>query len=171
MQAFDKALGVVLRHEGGWVNHAADPGGETNLGVTKRVWQEWSGKREVNMKALTPAKVSPLYKAMYWDKLKCDQLPPALALCVFDFGVNAGVSRAAKLLQGMVGVVRDGAIGPGTMNALNGFLKAHGHAYAVKAYQNSRRDYYRALHHFDTFGRGWLRRVDSVETEALRLIP
>lgn len=171
MAAFDAALKVILRHEGGYVNHPKDPGGETNFGVTKRVWLEWIGKREANMKALTPAKVAPLYRAMYWDKLKCDQLPPALALCVFDMGVNAGVNRAAKMLQGMVGAVRDGAIGPGTMNALTGFLKAHGLAYAVRSYQRSRRDYYRALDTFDTFGRGWLRRVDETETEALRLIP
>lgn len=173
MAAFDAALKVILRHEGGYVWNKVDPGGETSLGVTKRVWQEWTGKpvSTANMKALTPAKVAPLYRAMYWDKLKCDQLPPALALCVFDMGVNAGVNRAAKMLQGMVGAVRDGAIGPGTMNALTGFLKAHGLAYAVRSYQRSRRDYYRALDTFDTFGRGWLRRVDETETEALRLIP
>lgn len=173
MAAFDAALKVILKHEGGYAFHPKDPGGETMLGVTKRTWEEWTGKKAGpdTMKGLTPAKVTPLYKARYWDALKCDQLPPALALCVFDFGVNAGVSRAAKLLQGMVGAVRDGQIGPATMNALKGYLKAHGHPYAIRAYQNARRDYYRALPTFDTFGRGWLRRVDEVETAALRMLP
>ena len=39
----------------------------------------------------------------------------------------------------------------------------------VVAYSDARRKYYRKLKTFDTFGRGWLRRVDETEVEALRL--
>ena len=42
---FSKCLTLILHHEGGWVNHPRDPGGETNLGVTKRVWEEWGGTK------------------------------------------------------------------------------------------------------------------------------
>ncbi len=40
-QNFDAALKAILHHEGGFVNHPSDPGGMTNLGVTKKVWEEW----------------------------------------------------------------------------------------------------------------------------------
>ena len=36
---YDKCLEMILHHEGGYVNHPKDPGGETNLGVTKRVYE------------------------------------------------------------------------------------------------------------------------------------
>ena len=41
--SFKECLDLVLKSEGGWVNHPSDPGGETNLGVTKRVWEEYVG--------------------------------------------------------------------------------------------------------------------------------
>ncbi len=62
---FDEALKAILHHEGGYVHHKLDPGGMTNLGVTKRVWEEWVGHEvdEKAMRALTPELVGPLYKA------------------------------------------------------------------------------------------------------------
>lgn len=170
---FDKALKVILRHEGGWSNNPRDPGGMTNLGVTRATWEGWIGRQtsESEMRALTIPAVGPLYKKRYWDALRCDELPAGLALCVFDFGVNAGIARAARYLQAMVGASRDGKVGPATIAAVKAFVAAHGEAEAVRQYQNSRRQYYHELSTFPTFGRGWLRRVDETETEALRLVP
>ena len=91
---WEKCLKLILHHEGGYVNHPKDPGGETNLGVTKRVYEEWGGTKD--MKDLTVEDVSPIYKKNYWDRIKGDELPSGLDLCVFDFGVNAGTGRAAK---------------------------------------------------------------------------
>jgi len=168
---FDKCLGVILHHEGGYVNHPLDPGGITNLGVTKKTYEAYV-KRTVTkdeMKALTPATVAPLYKTMYWDALKCDdiaKIAPGLALCVFDFGVNAGVGRASEYLQNLVGVTADRKIGPNTLKAVRKFVDTRGHDGACEAYQNARRTYYRSLRTFRVFGRGWLRRVDSVEVTA-----
>ena len=61
---FPKALAAVLVHEGGYVNNPKDPGGMTNLGCTKTVWEEHCGHPvdEKAMRALTPADVGPLYK-------------------------------------------------------------------------------------------------------------
>ena len=39
------SLTTILHHEGGYVNHPKDPGGETNLGVTNRVYEEYGGKK------------------------------------------------------------------------------------------------------------------------------
>mgnify|MGYP000683250118 CR=1 FL=1 len=45
---YDKCLELILHHEGGYVNHPKDPGGETNLGVTKRVYEEWGGTKDTD---------------------------------------------------------------------------------------------------------------------------
>ena len=97
MSNFDECLQIILHHEGGYVNHPKDPGGETNLGVTKRVYEEHGGTKD--MKDLEFEDVAPIYKKSYWDRVKGDELPAGLDLCVFDFGVNAGTGRAAKYLQ------------------------------------------------------------------------
>jgi lysozyme family protein len=169
--AFETALAEILHHEGGYVNHPKDPGGRTNLGVTQRVWEGWTGKAatEADMRALTPAKVAPLYRKNYWEAVGCDKLPAGLALCVFDFAVNAGPGRAGRYLQRMVGATQDGKVGPQTIAAVFGYVQSRGEVAAVRAYQDARRGYYRQLGTFKTFGRGWLRRVDEVERAALEM--
>ena len=160
-----KCLETILHHEGGYVNHPKDPGGETNLGVTKRVYEDFGGTKD--MKDLTREDVEPIYKKNYWDRVKGDQLPEGLDLCVFDFGVNAGTGRAAKYLQTMIGTVADGGIGPNTLKKLDEYVDEHGLNETIKSYQVERQKYYESLSTFDTFGRGWTRRV--VETTKLAL--
>ena len=173
MTAFDTCLAIILHEEGGYVNNKADPGGMTNLGITRNTWEAWSKKAasEADMRALKPATVAPLYRANYWSPLCCDRLPPALALCVFDFGVNTGTKRAARYLQQFVGAFADGNIGPATLAAVDGWIAVHGVAAAVRGYQEARRSFYRQLATFKTFGKGWLRRVDEVQALALGMIP
>ena len=165
---YDKCLETILHHEGGYVNHPKDPGGETNLGVTKRVYEEHGGTKD--MKDLTVEDVAPIYKKGYWDKMKGDELPSGLDLCVFDFGVNAGPGRAAKYLQTMIGSTPDGGKGPMTLKAVSEYVEEHGLVKAIENYQAARQSYYEKLSTFDTFGRGWTRRVDETTQLAKTLI-
>ena len=162
-----KCLETILHHEGGYVNHPKDPGGETNLGVTKRVYEDFGGTKD--MKDLTREDVEPIYKKNYWDRVKGDDLPAGLDLCVFDFGVNAGTGRAAKYLQTMIGTVADGGIGPNTLKKLNDYVEEHGIEDAIKNYQSDRQKYYESISTFDTFGKGWTRRVDETTELALEM--
>lgn len=168
---FPDALKELLKHEGGYVNHPQDPGGMTNLGVTKRVYEDWVGHpvSEKIMRSLTVEHVRALYKANYWDKVKGDDLPDGLDLCVFDFAVNAGPVRAAKYLQLMVGTNPDGKIGPATLARVKNYVRDHGVAHAINRYQDMRESYYMKLRTFKTFGRGWLRRVEEVRKTALEM--
>ena len=165
---YQKCLETILHHEGGYVNHPKDPGGETNLGVTKRVYEEWGGTKD--MKDLVVEDVAPIYKKNYWDKLKGDDLPGGLDLCVFDFGVNAGPGRAAKYLQTMIGTVADGGIGPNTLRKVSDYVNEHGIEETVKKYQEARQGNYESLSTFETFGRGWTRRVDETTELALSMV-
>ena len=169
MQAnYDKCLETILHHEGGYVNHPKDPGGETNLGVTKRVYEEFGGTKD--MKDLTVEDVAPIYKKGYWDKMKGDDLPNGLDLCVFDFGVNAGPGRAAKYLQTMIGTVADGGIGPNTLAKLKEYVDENGIEKTIENYQQNRQRYYEKLSTFATFGKGWTRRVDETTELAKTMV-
>ena len=163
-----KCLETILHHEGGYVNHPKDPGGETNLGVTKRVYEEFGGTKD--MKDLTREDVEPIYKKNYWDRLKGDDLPAGLDLCVFDFGVNAGTGRAAKYLQTLIGTTPDGGIGPNTLAKVSEYVKENGLKNTIENYSKARQEYYESLSTFDTFGKGWTRRVKETEELALEMI-
>ena len=167
-QNYQKCLDMILHHEGGYVNHPKDPGGETNLGVTKRVYEDWGGTKD--MKDLEVEDVAPIYRKNYWDRIKADDLPSGLDLCVFDFGVNAGTGRAAKYLQTMIGTVADGGIGPNTLRALANYVESEGVESTIKNYQAERQSYYESLSTFETFGRGWTRRVEETTESALEMI-
>jgi len=161
---WEQCFAMVLKHEGGYVNHPKDPGGMTNLGVTKRAWEQYVGREvdEATMRGLTPEKVKPFYKAMYWDKIKGDQLPSGVDYAAYDLAVNSGVGRAAKYLQQIAGVPADGVIGPKSMEA----ILACDAAETVDAICDRRLDFLKALPTWETFGKGWGRRVADVESKA-----
>lgn len=110
MAEFIKSLPVVLKHEGGYVNDPDDPGGMTNLGVTKRAWDAFTehDATESDMRALDTVTVAPFYKQKYWDKLgvlcgSLDDMEQDYATSLFDYGVNTGLlaaKRAHDIAQG-----------------------------------------------------------------------
>jgi lysozyme family protein len=165
---YQKCLEMILHHEGGYVNHPKDPGGETNLGVTKRVYEDFGGTKD--MKDLTVEDVAPIYEKNYWGRMKCDSIPSGLDLCVFDFGVNAGTGRSAKFLQTMIGTTADGGIGPNTLSKLSDYIDENGIEDTIKNFQAERQSYYEGLGTFETFGKGWTRRVTETTESALEMI-
>ena len=165
---FEKSLDLVLKSEGGFVNHPSDPGGMTNLGVTKTVWEEWVGHPvdEKIMRNLTAEYVAPMYKKKYWDSCGCDNLAKGLDYIVFDFAVNAGPGRAIKTLQQALGVSADGVIGQGTMGAV---IASNPHD-LIDKYTQAKEAFYKSLSTFPTFGAGWLRRVAEVKVIAQSML-
>jgi lysozyme family protein len=168
---FETCLALMLAHEGGFVNHPQDPGGMTNLGVTKRVWEEWTGHEvdEKQMRALTPELVAPLYKRKYWDAVRADDvLVDGVDYCVFDVAVNSGPGRAIKFLQSCVGVTADGGFGPATMAAVT--KAQEDPARLIEMYCARRLEFLQSLKTFETFGKGWSRRVQEVKDKALKML-
>jgi lysozyme family protein len=154
----------MLKSEGGFVNHPSDPGGMTNLGVTKATWENWidHASDEAEMRALTPEQVEPLYKQRYWDAVRGDDLPVGLDYLMFDFGVNAGPGRAIRVLQSAVGVNPDGGFGPMTFAAVQAINPVE----LIEKFSQAKEDFYRSLAQFPTFGKGWLNRVADVKVKA-----
>ena len=156
-----------MKSEGGWVNNPADPGGETIWGVTKRVWEDYTGKPIDSMKGLTQDDVKPLYRDRYWKAIRGDELPSGLDYCVFDCAVNSGVSRAVKILQSIIGVNNDGAIGNNTMAAVSQFKDP---TQLIKDYAKERLKFVEGLKTFAVFGEGWESRIEFVRDKALAMI-
>jgi lysozyme family protein len=167
---FETCLKLMLAHEGGFVNHPQDPGGMTNLGVTKRVWEEWVGHEvdEKQMRALTPETVAPLYKRKYWDACRADDLVDGVDYVVFDVAVNSGPGRAIKFLQSCVGVTADGGFGPATLAAVK--KSEEDPARLIEMYCAKRLEFLQSLKTFETFGKGWSRRVQEVKDKALKML-
>ena len=165
---FDVCLEMLLEHEGGYVNHPKDPGGETNLGVTRAVYEQHVGRQVMDgeMRSLTKADVKPIYKTMYWDKVRGDDLPHGLDWSVFDWAVNSGPGRAAKALQRIVGVKPDGGIGPVTLRAVHNFDAGD----LIEKMHDQRQAFYEGLNTFSTFGRGWTKRNASTLEQARSLL-
>lgn len=165
---FAACLAQVLRHEGGYVDHPADPGGATNLGITLATLAAWRGKpvTKQDVRDLTVAEAGEIYRARYWLPIRGDALPPGVDLAVFDAAVNSGPMRAAKWLQSVLGVAQDGEIGLQTLAAL---ARAPGPVTVITDLCDARMRYLRGLPTWSTFGRGWTRRVAEVEGEALRV--
>lgn len=169
---FDASFAQVMKSEGGYVNDAADHGGETNLGVTIGAWGAYLGRaiQPGEMKALTLDTVKPFYKTMYWDKVKCDDLPAGVDYAVFDFAVNAGVARAAKFLQRAVGAVDDGVVGPNTLF----LVKKTTPGKLLENFTEQKEEFYNTLAEKNPtqqkFLKGWMNRVASVQTAATSMM-
>ena len=166
---FDKSLEMLLHHEGGYVNHPEDPGGETNLGVTRAVYEQWVGRQVMDgeMKALTVADVAPIYKTNYWDRIKGDDpmMPSGLDFASFDWAVNSGVGRPAKVIQKYIGAKQDGAIGPKTL----ALVAENDPSNIIQYLYEQRQKFYERLKTFETFGKGWTRRNQETLKAAMEM--
>ena len=117
------------------------------------------------VRALTRVEAGAIYRRLYWATVKAEGLPAGLDLAVFDLAVNSGPGRAARLLQRALGLLEDGVIGPKTLDA----VASRDPAATVRALTRERLGFLGRLPTWKTFGRGWRRRVEDVEAEALRL--
>jgi lysozyme family protein len=140
-------------------------------GVTLATYQAWMGNPSLtaaDLQAISDDQLSALYGALYWNPVAGNSLPPAVAMMVFDFSVNAGVRTSAVALQHAVGAVEDGSIGPMTLAA----VASDNVTFLVGRLAQLRADYYRSLTTmFPIFGRGWIARTDACEAKAMLLLP
>ena len=90
---FDQAFEWLIGHEGGYVNHPNDPGGETKYGISKR---SYPGE---NIKEMTLVRAKDIYQRDYWWKAGCDLVPDCVKFDLFDTAVNAGPGTAIRMLQ------------------------------------------------------------------------
>ena len=166
-QNFEASLEHVLKHEGGWADHPADPGGATMKGVTLATYSDWLGRSasKDELRNIPNQHIQEIYKKRYWDAVCGDGLPAGVDYVVFDMAVNSGPGRAAKMLQAAVGATADGKIGPKTLE----IVKNHDAKALIGTFQSNRQHFLEALPTFATFGKGWTRRVNEAGDIARKL--
>lgn len=172
---FELCLDTVLRFEGGYADHPSDPGGATNMGITRKTLARWRAvspwwalpKSEVQSLKLPEA--ARIYKSGYWDRSNAGKLPPGLDLALFDFAVNSGPDRAIRTLQGQLNVVQDGQIGPVTLGAIKTAIALKGAAGLIDALCDKRLGFLTRLAIFAVFGAGWTARVAAIRKAALAM--
>lgn len=160
--AFRIALDFLLKEEGGYANRSAadDPGGETNAGITHLTLDDYrhdfpEESMPESVRDLSPEQVSTIYRDLYWDECRCGDMPPCIALAVFNSAVQSGPNRAVKLLQRLLGVRDDGTIGPMTMRA----LRSSDCKTLLPAYLAEQQFFEMGLSNWNANRRGWTLRL------------
>lgn len=157
---FNDAVQIILSLEAGYVNHPRDPGGETNFGISKKSYPH------LNIKELKVEDAIEIYRRDYWDKCKCDFLPPFIRLAVFDASVIQGPEVAIGLLQAALGVKVDGDPGPVTITAIQNANKEK----LLLKYIERRWDRMSQSKAFPFYAEGWANRLFKISiSSAVRL--
>lgn len=187
---FKEILKLVLDNEGYYSNHPADKGGETYAGITRKHEPNWKGwgiidkikltrniKQNEKLNEVPFNLIEDVYRNNYWNAVKGDELlaiDEMVAAHVFDFAVNAGVSRAIKTLQECVNekfsntcstqLTVDGNIGPKTLAATKSCLLLSSSLPLCDIYIKRRKDFYTSIGKGNqvVFLKSWLKRVDHI---------
>jgi len=159
-ELFNRAIEVVLDHEGGYVDHPTDPGGATNFGISSR------SHPEVDIENLTRDDAIEIYWTHHWQGRNFDMLPEKIATKTFDLAVNMGLKAGVVCLQralrscGIL-VSIDGVIGPETASGVAGTCELA----LVAALRSEAASHYRLVlardEGFAPFAEGWMNRAYS----------
>lgn len=168
----DVAFPYVIGIEKGFQCDPKDPGNwtEGKVGAGRLVGTKYGVSAKsyphLDIPNITLETAQALAKADYWDKVYGDYLRFPLALCVFDFGYNAGNRESVLVLQRCLGIHEDGAIGPVTLAAANRADLRQ----TVIGFTDARIAAYKSMSGWDTYGRGWQARAETTRSKALALI-
>lgn len=171
MANFNTAYHIVAQHEGGFQIHPNDSGNYnslgqlvgTNWGISAPVYESYLQRApsQTDMQTMSKLTAANIFKTRFWDRIKGDQIHnQEVATIFFDGIVNHG-STGVKIMQRVLGVTADGAVGPITLSAINKLQPAQ----LYLAYREARKNFYKQLATdkpaLAVFLNGWLRRINS----------
>lgn len=164
---YDASLARVLKHEGGYTNHPSDPGGPTNFGITIHDYRRYikASGTAADVRNMPLADAAKIYRARYWHALRCDDLPAGLDYAVFDYGVNSGIGRAARVMQRLLNVGQ----GTSMTDAVIAAVRKTSAVALIEKLCDERMAFLKSLRTWPVFGAGWSRRVAEVRRDALAM--
>lgn len=167
VENFEHCLRLTLAYEGGYVDHPADPGGATNLGIPRRTLSRYRGRpvRKAEVRALSLQEAAAIYRKYYWDAVRGDEVPAGVDAALFDHAVNSGTGAAIRTLQKALRIEADGRFGPATLAAIEDASPRQ----LIRDLLARRTSFLTRLRTFRIFGRGWMRRVKAIETASLAM--
>jgi lysozyme family protein len=149
---YEACLAITLKLEGGDVNHPADPGGKTRWGITQATYDAWRASQRLAKRSVFEMRrdeMLAIYKANYWNTVGGDDLKAGVDLATWDYGVNSGPSRALKALRSL----------PTTLSPVD----------TIKRLCAQRMGFVQGLKTWKTFGKGWSRRVATIEANGVKM--
>jgi lysozyme family protein len=166
-QNFDACLSLTLLQEGGYVDDKNDPGGATNMGITRVTLACARGHAvsKADVKNLSREEAATIYRNNYWAAIRGDDLPAGLDAVMFDHAVNSGPKAAVRTLQAALDLPQNGLMGLRTLR----FAKAADVEKLISQLCARRMSFLQRLSTWIVFRRGWTARVDSVERAALSM--
>lgn len=165
---FPPCLAIILKEEGGSDDDKRDPGGRTSRGIIQREWdvfRQTHPDRPSDVWKASDGDVASIYHDQYWEPY-CERMPAGVDLVFFNTCVNSGRQQAVKELQRALSVDADGMMGMCTFNALD---LCQDYKSLIKDMCDQRRNFYKALKTFKTFGKGWLARTARIQSSALTM--
>jgi len=179
MATFEQAIGVVLRHEGGYVNNPNDPGGVTNYGISIRFLADhleagdFDGDGDVDAEDIanmTVEQAQEIYRQFWWDPYGYERfVDQTIATKTFDLAVNMGAKRSHILLQTAVNkafglnLTVDGNLGKASYNAINACHDGDDEQTLLTAYCHEVWAFYQRLiannSKLKVFAKGWKNRA------------
>src|SRR5262245_44001463 len=167
-RSYNEALRRLLVHEGGYSNHPSDPGGPTNFGITIHDYRKYIKPDATadDVRRMPVEQAKAIYKSKYWNVLACDELPVGVDYAVFDYGVNSGTGRAAKVLKRVLGLGADASPMLADVIAAARRRDARG---MINSICDERMRFLQGLRTWPVFGNGWSRRVREVRAAALAM--
>lgn len=168
---FEIVAPKLFNLEKGYVNRPTkeDPGGPTNMGITLETFRAWRSDHSLtisDLKKLSRAEATEIYKSQYWTPIRADELPLGVDWAVFDFAVNSGPGRAVRELQKILGVKADGIVGLITLDAIRNYP---GSCELIEDLSAARLKFMKGLSNWPYNKTGWTRRVKKVMKEAQSL--
>lgn len=160
----EAALVHIFGHEGGYVDHPADPGGATNWGITIGTYSKWLGRpaTKAEVKAMPKSVAAAIYRAWYAKPVAFDELPPGVDLFGLDSAINSGPNPALKWMGGAFNTQANALAVVAAARVCKDMVGA------IKRACANRMSFLRSLGTFVTFGVGWTRRVAAIEATAVK---
>ncbi|ARV77523.1 putative endolysin [Sinorhizobium phage phiM5] len=149
---YEACLAITLKLEGGDVNHPDDPGGKTRWGITQATYDAWRVRKGYSKRSVFKMEryeMLVIYKENYWHAVKGDALPSGVDLATWDYGVNSGPARALKALRAI----------PSGKSPVD----------TVKLLCAQRMGFVQGLKTWKTFGKGWSRRIATIEANGVKM--
>lgn len=165
---WEQIYAFSLQWEGSrFTNHPQDKGGPTRYGVIQRVYDQYrraSGLATRSVQHISIAERDAIYWQNYWEPVWGSSLPPRVAACAFDFGVNSGPSRSVKYLQWALNLPQTGRMSERVIAACLDANEAMLVADLLAKREGFLRGIVRGNPSQVVFLKGWLNRVKALRT-------
>lgn len=166
-----KLIPFILKWEGGFVNDPDDLGGATNKGITIGTFGEYRKRKGFppptvqDIKNLSDKDWYEIFKTMYWDRWKADEIKSqSVADILVDWVWASGV-HGIKRPQRILGVSADGIVGSKTIAAINA-------ADPKKLFDAIKADRAKFIDEIckarpknEKYRRGWMNRINAIAYE------